>query len=234
MINKLKSVEAEYKARMYKGLNINNTNAYVVIQDNPTLNLKHFTLFVKLYPQTCTSGNILVKGKDAFTVVGLESYLLGQAKWLNGWGIRLDLDDGILAWIIDKEYLPNKWITLASTYNEKDVCLYMNGVLVKSQALNKRLTQVPYPLYICYPGKQLLSYISVVKIYNRALSDSEIKYLNSNPFEPLDKDHLVLDLTPASIDMANGKWWDLSGKGNHGTIYNATEVKLTEPEVSVI
>jgi len=72
------------------------------------------------------------------------------------------------------------------------------------------------------------------RIYSRALSDSEIKYLYYNPDDPLDTDHLVLWLHPGSIDTDAGYWWDISGNDNHGQIFGATKVSLVSPEVTVL
>jgi len=84
-----------------------------------------------------------------------------------------------------------------------------------------------------YPDRFGHGFISEILIYNRVLSESEVRYLYNNPFSPIFSG-LTLWLAPASIDIANGKWWDLSGKGNHGTIYGATEVNLVKPEVEVL
>jgi len=72
------------------------------------------------------------------------------------------------------------------------------------------------------------SYAYAVLIYNAVLTDSEMKYLYYNPFDPPRQDNLVLWLTPGSIDPVAGKWYDLSGNGNHGTIYGAQLVELEE------
>lgn len=73
--------------------------------------------------------------------------------------------------------------------------------------------------------------VYVVFIYNRALSESEIKHVYQNPHNPLDKEHLVLWLHPGSVNISNSKWWDLSKYGNNGTIYGAT---LVEGESEVV
>jgi len=80
-------------------------------------------------------------------------------------------------------------------------------------------------------GKADIDVYAVI-VYSRALSDSEIKYIYNNPHNP-PQDDLVLWLSPGSIDPINGKWWDLSPYGNHGTIYGATVVE-EEEEVEVL
>jgi len=91
------------------------------------------------------------------------------------------------------------------------------------------------PLVIGYGANGWLKgVVSMVRLYNRALSESEIKYLYYNPDDPLDTDHLVLWLHPGSIDTDAGYWWDISGRDNHGQIFGATKVSLVSPEVTVL
>jgi len=71
-----------------------------------------------------------------------------------------------------------------------------------------------------YPYK---GYIAFIRIYNRALSDSEILHNYYNPDNPI-TNGLVLWLHWDSIDDVNGKWVDKSGYGNDGVIYGARKV----------
>jgi len=64
-----------------------------------------------------------------------------------------------------------------------------------------------------FPGN-----IALVLIYNRALSDTEIQQIYSDPLNP-PTDGLILWLAPDSVDTANNVWTDKSGQGNDGTIY---------------
>jgi hypothetical protein len=76
-----------------------------------------------------------------------------------------------------------------------------------------------------------LMYVSIMMIYSRALSDSEILWNYNNPDNPI-RNGLVLWLRadPAYIKDIDGdgvlEWVDLSGYGNHGKIYGARLVQL--------
>ena len=135
--------------------------------------------------------------------------------------------------------LTEGWHHLVGVYDPSlssdNVKLYVNGKQTgQTSDFTGKISTTTNPLYVGRVSNQYFSgIIAHVSIYNRALSSSEIKYLYHNPFDPIDPEHLVLWLNPAGIDVANSKWWDLSGKGNHGTIYGATEVKLVEDEVIV-
>ena len=68
--------------------------------------------------------------------------------------------------------------------------------------------------------------IGFVRIYSRALSESEIQYNYLHPSDPV-RDGLVLWLHWDSIDSDSGLWRDKTYHGNDGTIYGATEKVFT-------
>ena len=71
-------------------------------------------------------------------------------------------------------------------------------------------------------GQYFQGFIGFVRIYNRALSDSEIEWNFENPYEPV-SDGLVLWLL---MDEGEGDVvYDKSGNGNDGTIYGAEWVR---------
>jgi hypothetical protein len=78
--------------------------------------------------------------------------------------------------------------------------------------------------------------IPLVRIYSRALSESEIRFNYSNPGTPI-RNGLVLWLQahPDNIRDIDGdgvlEWLDLSGYGNHGKIYGARLVELIRTPV---
>jgi len=69
-------------------------------------------------------------------------------------------------------------------------------------------------------------YIAFIRIYSRALSRSEILHNYRNPNNPI-RDGLVLWLDARNV--IGNTWYDLSGYGNNGTIYGATQVSLFNP-----
>jgi len=64
-----------------------------------------------------------------------------------------------------------------------------------------------------------------VLVYNRALSDSEIAQLYSNPTNPI-RDGLVLWLQADPAYIQGNTWVDLSGNGNNATLYNTQLIQL--------
>ncbi|MCD6131815.1 MAG: LamG domain-containing protein [Candidatus Hydrothermae bacterium] len=112
-----------------------------------------------------------------------------------------------------------------------EVRLYLNGELDGiGTELGTNPTNEFYvgAIYTLNPKYAFGGLIYMVHVYDDALTDSEIKYLYYNPFDPPRQDNLVLWLTSGSIDPVAGKWYDLSGNGNHGTIYGAQLVELEE------
>ena len=69
--------------------------------------------------------------------------------------------------------------------------------------------------------------ISLFRIYNRALTEREILYNYEHPYNPV-LHGCVLWLASDTIDPDAGKWYDKSGQGNHGTIYNAKHILMNK------
>jgi hypothetical protein len=75
-----------------------------------------------------------------------------------------------------------------------------------------------------YDGNMKLMQGNIL-IYSRPLSDAEIRYNMSNPNNPI-RDGLVLWLDARACDTSKNICYDLSGNGNHGTMYNVSIVTL--------
>ena len=94
--------------------------------------------------------------------------------------------------------------------------------------ISKNMLIARYRYGVCIHG-----YIAFVRIYNRALSDSEITHNYYFPNDPV-RDGLVLWLHWDSIDIENGIWYDKSGYDNHGTIYGATLVDIIKSPTRIL
>ena len=81
------------------------------------------------------------------------------------------------AWTAPNSWIPGNWYYLAGTYDGATVKIYINGILAKSSPATGTFTDYGKDLYIGRFGN-LASYlpglIDDVRIYNRALSDTEI------------------------------------------------------------
>ena len=163
------------------------------------------------------------------------------------WGFRTGPNGGKVEFIVYSDDFYNSGTS--ETYNDGEwhhivgviksgerTKVYVDGEL-KGQSTNVLTGSVQnsYNVRIGIGGNgHFNGFIASVRIYNRALSEAEIKYLYYNPDDPLDTDHLVLWLHPGSIDTDAGVWYDLSSYGNDGTIYGATKVSLVSPGVTVL
>ncbi|AEY69071.1 concanavalin A-lectin/glucanase domain protein [Thermococcus prieurii virus 1] len=107
--------------------------------------------------------------------------------------------------------------------------IYVNGKLDASMEYTlNRIGGNGTPLYlgaVVPTAEHLIGKEYEVLIYNRALSDEEIKQIYENPLDP-PRDGLVLEYLPSSVDMVNNVWKDLSGNGNDGSIVGASYVPL--------
>jgi hypothetical protein len=112
--------------------------------------------------------------------------------------------------------------------------LYVNGAVVSSNAFSGYLSDESQHFYL---GSRhavdnfFNGLISQFLLYSRALSDSEIQFIYSNPDNPV-RNGLILWLQahPDNIRDIDGdgvlEWLDLSGFNNHGKIYGARLVEL--------
>jgi len=122
----------------------------------------------------------------------------------------------------------NEWHCLALVVDVTSAALYIDGRLDVSVSYTKEVKSTG-TIDIGRLANAGIEYfnglISEKLIYNRVLSAGEIRWNYLRPDNPI-RDGLILWLSWDSIDPIAGKWSDLSGNGNHGTIYGATPVEL--------
>jgi len=126
-----------------------------------------------------------------------------------------------------------KWVYIANTWNGTHACGYFNGTKQKEADItgspdwaDRELVLGANHSYVENSNVQ----IAYVRIYNRALSENEIKWNYYHPDDPI-RDGLVLWLHYDSIDEENNIWRDKTANGNDGTIYGATPVEFTKPPI---
>ncbi len=228
-------MEGIWKARRHSALSHDGVDDYEKIADSASLDITDaITIEAWVKPVEISSyGAIAKKGFESNAVYSF------YVRPTNTFGFNFKKDG---SWVGEVNADSNsltmgKWAHVAVFFDGVTVKLYKNGIEVKSEDRTGPIdVNTTYHLYISRDSVDAFfnGLITSVRIYNRALSDSEIKYLYYNPDDPLDTDHLVLWLHPGSIDTDAGYWWDLSGHDNHGQIFGATKVSLVSPEVTVL
>jgi len=120
------------------------------------------------------------------------------------------------------------WYHIVVVYSGgTSVTAYVNGTGYSSSLLQTPsfTPQVGY-VGAWWGGYVFNGVIRSVQVYNRILSPSDVQQLFTRLDSP-PTNGLVLWLAPWSFDPVAGKWYDLSGNGNHATAYGgATCVKL--------
>ncbi|MCD6131817.1 MAG: hypothetical protein J7J61_06935 [Candidatus Hydrothermae bacterium] len=218
--------------RLFRGLSFDGIDDYVEVPSSNALKVSSgLTLYVKGKLTIEISKQLYSRG--AFAGKGLEDYVIQIEQEANR----------VRGKIIDSKGAPHYTLYTGDATKVHDYVLTFNGYvqklfvdssLVDSTSWSGEIRQSDNSLLIGslanihYLGLEIYT----ILVYSRALSDSEIKYIYNNPHNP-PQDGLVLWLSPGSIDPINGKWWDLSPYGNHGTIYGATVVN-EEEEVEVL
>jgi|Deesub1362A_J573_1020465.scaffolds.fasta_scaffold00330_89 hypothetical protein len=227
-------VEYIWNPRIHRAMSFDGVNDYVSIGNTPSLRLtREVTLEAMILSVSDGASHTVVSRGYAYMI---NAPFADKIEFYSNDGV--ESTKVVVPWQYD-----NKWVHLVGVYRgytgSWTARAYINGVLVgtHSNPTFDGIRDAGELVEIGRLGGASLRYfngkISFVRIYNRALNDEEIKYLYENPYAPLE-DGLVLWLIPGSIDTANGKWWDLSNYDNHGTIYGATAVDLTTPEVEVV
>jgi len=170
-----------------------------------------------------------------------EHTLLDARKWgtsFGGWNLRVE--DGAVKFItvwndsgyheaaVSASISSSRTYLVVAVHDGAESRLYLDGRRVGSIKVNGLTENSASTLWIGENrlGKgRLQGTIYVILIYTRALSDSEIQAIYSNPLNP-PRQGLVLEYLPSSVDTVNNKWKDLSSNGNDGVIYNASYVSL--------
>ena len=107
---------------------------------------------------------------------------------------------------------------LVGTYDGSNVKLYWNGVLVATEPHSGSIYTNNQPVRISgySNGAEIFNgLIDEVRIYNRALTESEIQRLYEG--KSVNPEGLILHYDASKV--IGNTWIDLSGNGNHGTIH---------------
>lgn len=133
-------------------------------------------------------------------------------------------------------------VTVSFDYDTKHYDIYLNNEKISSGTRTDAEQKQWSRLNIgCYgSGRFFDGNIYLVLIYNRALSDEEIKQIYADPLNP-PKDGLVLFYSPYSYDPETGKWLNIApifptiplSEELDATNYGATAERVSIPSLHV-
>lgn len=157
------------KAAMFDG-----ENTYISVADNSSLRLNIFSITAWVRPDIIWGGNRIAEKGDS------NSYWLDinpDANALVGF-----YDGGYNDLISEENILSNNWYFIAGTYDGASLKIYINGILDNSLTLFSTPYQSDQPLIIGWKYNGITEdhfsgLIDELRIYNRALSESEIQEL---------------------------------------------------------
>jgi len=157
-----------------KALQFDGINDWVTVNDSATLDLTNaMTLEAWVYPQSLANngGTVLLKEKSGGAVYNLYAYETGDLPVSS-------FNDGTYRVISGTSALPiNQWTHLVATYDGQYQRLYVNGTQIAQRA-QTGLIQQGGILRIggnSVWGEYFKGYIDEVRVYNRALTATEVK-----------------------------------------------------------
>jgi glucose/arabinose dehydrogenase len=166
-----------------QALSFNGTSNVVVVNDTASLHLTTAMTLEAWVRPTQTLSNwkaVLQKQVDAYFLnANTAGNHVGSGGTFNG--VCCTGVEGTVA------LAPNQWTHLASTYDGTTLRLYVNGVLNSSLPRTGSLEVNGSPLRIggdTYPGENFPGLIDNLRIYNRALSATEIQQDMITPVSP--------------------------------------------------
>lgn len=229
------------QAVKFKAMSFDGVDDYVDCGNPPSLQITtSFSVEAWFNPKVWNDGiNASAKpivNKFFFNSGDMQGWYLGRSGTaVDGIAFKIYYGDGSSDGIFNGgniELLKGTWINVTGVYKSGEyIKLYINGKLesidntVKGSFINA-ITTLKIGRRSDYV-KYFYGYIGEVRIYNRALTDDEVKYNYGHPHNPI-LNGLVLWLSHDTIDEGKSKWYDKSGNGNDGTIYGATAIEMNK------
>ncbi len=174
-----------------KAYNFAGLNRFIKIPKSDSLNFTNqitFSAWIKVDPNLNSDTTILSKLSDLEYQYGIYLGVNKVAKWWN-WMIYPDLIKTNSGGTTEYEWLGN-WANLVATYDQQQMCYYLNGI--KRTCLNRTAEIAPNgdDLFIgahrsntsdhMTATKNFAGDIDEVKIYNKALNESQISSQYNN------------------------------------------------------
>ena len=130
--------------------------------------------------------------------------------------------------LVSDQIEPGVWHFGCGIYDGSTLKIYHDGELLAEKNVGAiTLYKSTDPLWVSRPSDALNGVVALVLVYNRALSQTEIKWNMMEYHNPV-RDGLVLWLHDR---MVGDTWHDESGYGNDGTIYGAVRKELAMWEI---
>lgn len=157
-----------------KGRKFNSVNDVIEIADSASLNPTKITLAAWVYPNDFDNWNTILSKTTS-------------SGWTDGYGLYRKKDSNKIVFFVNNyddhtvknEIDKNKWTFIAATYDESQLKFYVNGVLKDNSSYTGHINHSSNVLNMgSAPGKYYWKgIIDEVRIYNRALSSSEVQKL---------------------------------------------------------
>lgn len=141
----------------------------------------------------------------------------------------------------------NEWTNIVGTYDLANIKIYKNGVFVNQTAHTSAISYSSANTVLTIgrddpvAGRYMNANYGSVLIYNRALTDTEIRQnyeaQKSKFANTIVQQGLVLNLdagNPYSYAGSGSAWYDASGTGNNGTLTNGPTYNSTNGGVVVL
>jgi len=213
----------------WKALHFDGVDDYVTVPHSDVFNMKSFCVEIMFRPISFTNPNTGYKAhwlfKDQYIAVITSSEGLVEVR-------TVDSSSNLVVLGSSRAIELDRYHVIAYNVHEEGVVeLFIDGELDSSKEFsgppqpNERNIVVGSAYDLSYACRGL---IALVRIYNRVLTEDEIKWNYYHPDDPI-RSGLVLWLHYDSIDEENGVWRDKTPNGNDGDIYGATVVEFTKP-----
>ncbi|MEM0010797.1 MAG: LamG domain-containing protein [Candidatus Bathyarchaeia archaeon] len=217
-----------YPVQIRRALSFDGVDDYVNVPSTPMLSgLNNITVMAWVCPSKTSEGIIVSKHS---AVTGREWML-----YINPNNYRFtfqvyDQQAGTFREVFGSLVQIGVPVFLAGTYDGSVLRIYENAVLKSQATTNIVIRPLSTPIRVGSRANDIRFYggiIDEVRIYNRALTADEIKWLYNNgrgrPGQVGIRDGCVLCL---DFSRWRGSSWvkDISGYGNHGQIYGARRV----------
>jgi hypothetical protein len=166
------------QGRFNNALTFNGSTDWVTVNDSNSLDLSTgMTLEAWVYPTAATGSWTTVLLKEAPPGSNLAYHLQGDPSDFPSSFIMTDLS-GLRGVLGPQPLALNLWTHMAATYNGSALTLYVNGVAAATQPVSGNIPPSIGPLRLggnSIWGEYFAGTIDNVRIYNRALTQSEIQ-----------------------------------------------------------